>query len=482
MLDMSSENGLRASLVGRDRIRYLIYINGRWRWRPTAAMRKAGFRLLTLGRGGPLRDADGTPLPSAEDQARAVALNLEWDRFRRGSAPAPGHTDQRRYPAGTVGAAYQRAMRLREAERKAKGTVWTKEQQSRDDWPRAWKWLEPVFADVDPRTAQPEDFLSVDPSGMPTGLLPIVEEKVSVGERHRVVKVWRALWAKMAAMGLCDADQDPTFLFANRPPQPRQAVWSEGEAVRLVKGAWRLGYRGLAACLAVVWDTQLSPVDGRRLLARQRRKDRTGTYFLVGRAKTGRAAAGTISRRAERVLDAYLASLGAELHGDAPIFRTRGYIPGPNGGRPRAGAPYTKNSLVSDFAAVRKAVFGTEESRQLQDFRRSGTVEAYAGGANDPDVSAKMANTIAASSNLRKTYNPVNLVSVRRADEARRAGRRRLREQTTDESVTVPVRVTLSGSETISAPVANHLKYLGENGGSDGARTRDLRRDRPKRE
>jgi len=44
------------------------------------------------------------------------------------------------------------------------------------------------------------------------------------------------------------------------------------------------------------------------------------------------------------------------------------------------------------------------------------------------DASAKKANTIAASNRLRKTYNPVNIVSVRRFDEARKAGRKQLRD------------------------------------------------------
>jgi hypothetical protein len=41
----------------------------------------------------------------------------------------------------------------------------------------------------------------------------------------------------------------------------RHAMRKEGEAVRLVKRAWRMGYRGLAGALAVAWDSSLSPVD-----------------------------------------------------------------------------------------------------------------------------------------------------------------------------------------------------------------------------
>jgi hypothetical protein len=42
-----------------------------------------------------------------------------------------------------------------------------------------------------------------------------------------------------------------------------------------------------------------------------------------GRAKTGKAAIGTISRRTERLVMVYLAALGANLHPDAILFRNR---------------------------------------------------------------------------------------------------------------------------------------------------------------
>jgi hypothetical protein len=73
-------------------------------------------------------------------------------------------------------------------------------------------------------------------------------------------------------MGLCVSDRDPSKLFSNSAPAPRQAVWREGEAVRLVKAAWRSGYKGLAACMAVAWDSQLSPVDARTVKASELRR------------------------------------------------------------------------------------------------------------------------------------------------------------------------------------------------------------------
>lgn len=125
---------------------------------------------------------EGKRYPDAADIKRAMALNADWDRHRRGLPPL---VPQSRYPAGSLGDAYERAMRLREAERKAKGITWTKEQHSRDDWPRAWRWIEPLFGDADPKTVQPEQLIDPD---IP-GLRPLVARKVSETEAHRVIKV-----------------------------------------------------------------------------------------------------------------------------------------------------------------------------------------------------------------------------------------------------------------------------------------------------
>jgi hypothetical protein len=325
-------------------------------------------------------------------------------------------------------------MALREKERAAKGIVWTREQHSRDDWPRAWKWIGPAFGDCDPKSVTPEQLIDPD---LP-GLRPLVARKVSEREANRIIKVWRALWARMGALrcegnGLmyCEPACDPSFQFTNPAAPPRQAVWTEGEAVRLVKQAWRSGYHGLAALLATAWDSQLSPVDVRKLGAAQRRRDATGTWFSTGRTKTGKAAIATLSKRAEFVLDAYLAKFGAEMVG--PIFRNR------------SGATYSKDTLGDDFRDVRMLVFGPAEKRTLADFRRSGSVEALAGKVDPGTLSAKMANTLSQSNFLHATYQPTQLAVVREADTARKIGRRRLREQKPDESCPPPVQKLPAG-------------------------------------
>lgn len=84
--------------------------------------------------------------------------------------------------------------------------------------------------------------------------------------------------------------------------------------------------------------------------------------------------------------------------------------------------------------------FGTDETRQLADSRRSGNVEALAGDAPPEKLSSKMANSLSTSNRLHKTYVPVMLASVRDIDSARKRGRAKLREQKSDESIPAPAR------------------------------------------
>lgn len=413
------------SAMGKDTVRHLIFMRNRWRYKPSHLMIPHGFKFLTLSPGIMIGNRN---TPAAEDVQRAIELNAEWDRVRFGQQQNLGP----RYAAGTVGAAYLRVMKMRTAELAKQGLKQSKDQQTRDDWPRAWQWIGPLWGDTDPKTIQAESFLSIDDkTGEATGLVAIIERQVSITERHRVIKVWRALWKKMSAMGYCALDADPSLAFANTAPDVRQDIWSEGEVVRLCKRAWRMGYKGLAACLATGWDSQLSPIDLRSLTTGQRADDVQGAIFSLARTKTGRAAAASLGHRATWALDAYIDSLGFDLLPNAPIFRTRGSGTTAKGGKPQTPAPYSKNKLAEDFRAVRAAEFGPLENRKLSDMRRSGTVEATAGGAGAQAVSTKMANTLAASTRLQKTYNPVNLVTVREVDANRREGRTKLRQNKT---------------------------------------------------
>ena len=142
----------------------------------------------------------------------------------------------------------------------------------------------------------------------------------------------------------------------------------------------------------------------------------------------------TLSKRTQRLLIAYDRTLAAEPVGRAPIFRNR------------SGRAYSKDTLGDDFRTIRTMVFGESETRQLADFRRSGTVEALAGKVDPLQLSSKMANSFSTSNRLHKTYGPTRLSAVRAADAARKRGRGHIRadegafnEQRTDKSPRAPV-------------------------------------------
>ncbi|MHA6684202.1 hypothetical protein [Mesorhizobium sp. A556] len=116
-------------------------------------------------------------------------------------------------------------------------------------------------------------------------------------------------------------------------------------------------------------------------------------------------------------MDAYLAAFPCEV---GAILRNR------------SGAIYSRFTLPDDFGAVRELCFPGDK-RTLADMRRSGAIEAQAGGATTSETAAKMANSISTSNALHKTYQPVDLETVRQADAARRLGRTRLRARTNND-------------------------------------------------
>lgn len=303
------------------------------------------------------------------------------------------------YPPRSLGEAFGRYRRTEEWRAKAPRT--------REDWWRCWRRIKPVFGDCDPRTVTLE---------LVSDWRKAIEQTVSLREAHRCLKIWRALWKVSAAMHYCKRDDDPSLGVRNRAAPGRNLIWSEGEVVRLFKRAWRMGYYGLAAVIAVAWDTQLSPGDVRALRASQMACGAAGDAFFTERGKTGKPVGGVLSTRALAALRAYLEKLGVDLHGDAYIFRNR------------SGAPYSSDTLGDDFRDVRAAEFGGLEKRTIgHDFRRTGAVEAIAGGAKSEELAHAMGNTLSASNALFATYVPVNVATLQSVMDARRTGRRKLR-------------------------------------------------------
>ena len=210
-----------------------------------------------------------------------------------------------------------------------------KAHRTREDWERGWSHIAPIFGDLAPRTVTLEH---VD------AWYHALKVMKSVSEAHRAMKIWRALWNVAAAMHYCSADEDPSLGIRRETPKGRSATWEEGEVVRLVKAAWRRKYHGLACIIAIAYDAQFAPVDSRSLRLQDSRDDGLKLWFEIDRAKTGRDALATLSRRTQALVRAYVATLPDNILPTSPIFMTR------------RGAAYTKNSLAKDFRDIRKLV------------------------------------------------------------------------------------------------------------------------------
>ena len=373
--------------MGKVKIFYYSVRKGRGFWLSTKRMQVMGF---------PSSVPCGVDGPVAWQIAQE--WNARWQAARTGREPAP----KRVWPIGSLGEAFDRFRRTE---------TWKtdKAPRTREDWERGWNHIAPIFGDLAPRTVTLEH---VD------AWYHALKVMKSVSEAHRAMKIWRALGQVAAAMHYCSADQDPSFGIRRETPKGRSAAWEEAEVVRLVKEAWRRKYHGLACIIAIAYDAQFAPIDARSLRLEDSRDDGVKLWCYTDRAKTGRDALATLSRRTQVLIRTYATTLPENLLPTAPIFMTR------------TGAAYTKNSLAKDFRDIRKFLF-PGDTRQLQDMRRTGAVEAQSGGADLSVISQKMANTIASSAHLQKTYLPINQAAVELADEARKRGRRRIRENKT---------------------------------------------------
>jgi hypothetical protein len=236
--------------MGRVEIPYYVVVKGRGYWRPHPRMRALGFQIVRCGADGP------------EAWAIAAEWNARWQAVRKGDAVAPVNVGDlpreqveavRRYPTGSIGAAFKVYIRTPEWEARAYSArvkVW---------WP-AWFRIRDMWGDVAPDTITFE---------MMSRWRAALEKRHGRGVAHKTLRVWRTFWKIMLGMKVART-ADPSTGVRNRAPAPRWQRWSEGEAVQLVKSAWRRRYHGLACIIAVAWDTQFSPVDVRTLAARHR--------------------------------------------------------------------------------------------------------------------------------------------------------------------------------------------------------------------
>jgi hypothetical protein len=177
---------------------YQVRRNGRGFWEPTPKMRLFGFRSVPCGPDGP-----GAWKIAQQWQHR-------WEATRKGEAPSPAMVTAQNlsphqtevltvYPPRSIGEGFRRFRNTDEWK--------NKKPRTREDWWRVWRWVKPVFGDCDPRTVTLEDI---------DAWRSMIEQTVSLREAHRCIKIWRALWRKLAASGYCVRDADPALGITNR--------------------------------------------------------------------------------------------------------------------------------------------------------------------------------------------------------------------------------------------------------------------------
>lgn len=122
----------------------------------------------------------------------------------------------RRYPAGSVGAAWQVFIRTPEWSKRAlsaRTKIW---------WP-AWFRIREIWGDVAP------DTITFDQMSRWRAAL---EKQHGRDVAHKTFRVWRTFWPIMQGLKIATG-VDPSRGVRNTAPAPRYQRWSEGEAVRL---------------------------------------------------------------------------------------------------------------------------------------------------------------------------------------------------------------------------------------------------------
>ena len=153
------------------------------------------------------------------------------------------------------------------------------------------------------------------------------------------------MWKVAAAIGYCVRDADPSLGVRNRAAQGRSATWTEGEvgAPLQARMARRLSWprgRDRGRVVDAIEPRRRSRPAGLATCHRAAH----GAVFFTDRGKDGgKPVGGALSDRALAAVEAYVNSLGVELHGDAYIFRNR------------SGAPYSSDTLGDDFRDIRHA-------------------------------------------------------------------------------------------------------------------------------
>jgi hypothetical protein len=142
--------------------------------------------------------------------------------------------------------------------------------RTREEWNRCWALIGPALGPCRPPTV---------PLAQISTFRRMVEANVSLREAHRCIKIWRALWRVAAALKYCQRDADPS-LGVPSSRSPDRPFGSTARSCGFARGAWRAGYKGLAALMAVAWEHE--PLVSRRALLEARRPPRVHVRRRAG--------------------------------------------------------------------------------------------------------------------------------------------------------------------------------------------------------
>ena len=368
---------------------YSVRRGGRGFWEPRPHMRALGFYSVPCGKDGP------------EAWAIAEQWNARWQRsgavrrppppwLRRNNLSPETSEELTVYPPRSLGEAFRRYRRTEE---------WaTKTPRTREDWWRCWRRIKPVFGDVNPRTVTLENISAwrkaIEETDLAARGAPLPENLACALEGCGRARLLRA---RCGSRRLACAIGRHLAAICSGP----KARWYASPSA---PGAWDT--HGLAAVIAVAWDTQLSPGDVRALRASQLARGAAGEAFLH-RAGQDRQAG---RRNPHPALPGSAIGLPRKARASScTATRTSSAIDLARPTRATRSVMISATCAASSSAALSGAPSDMISAAPVQS-RRSPAAP------RPRQVAHAMGNTLSASNALFATYVPVNVSDIARRD------------------------------------------------------------------
>lgn len=132
---------------------------------------------------------------------------------------------ERVFPPGSLGEAFPRY--------RTTGIWKTKKPRTQEVWWRYWKYIEPYFGEVDPRTVAMEHidlWYNGDRDTKVAGLVwDRTEGGVGLRKAFHAMKIWRAMWEAFSTINRDDGERycvgkDPSLSVKRQTPEARKAI------------------------------------------------------------------------------------------------------------------------------------------------------------------------------------------------------------------------------------------------------------------